>query len=366
MSIVLDFAIKSKLDSFKLDVRAQISDGITGVFGPSGHGKTSLLNAIAGLHKPNSGYINICEQEVYNSDKKINVAIRKRKIGYVFQDFRLFPHYSIYNNIVFGQIKKDTDENISLENVIKVLDIESLLDKKPDQCSGGEKQRVTIARAIVSGARVLLLDEPFSALDTHLRKEIIPFLYAVNREFKIPILIVSHDLPDLLNLTDNLLLLQNGRILSHGKFHDLILDEKNLNILHQSGWYNILHVFVAKSLLEEQLMVLKSTTSNLEVQALIQYSNKALQVNTPLKVLIRPENITLSKQRISNISLRNQIEGTIKKVFLKDGLAFCIVDVGEKIIVEVTEASQKNMRLKVGERVFCLFKSAALKIFSMA
>jgi molybdate transport system ATP-binding protein len=283
----------------------------------------------------------------------------------VFQDLRLFPHYTIYKNLLYGQKKNHEDGHASPEAVIKVLKIESLLDKKPDQCSGGEKQRVAIGRAILSGSRILLLDEPFSALDTNLRKEIIPFLFAVNREFKLPIVIVSHDLPDLLSLTDNLLLLQNGRILSHGKFHDLILDEQNLNIMHQSGWYNIMHVFVFASLPAKQMVLLKSATSNLQIQVLTQFVTNSLKVNNKLKVLIRPENIALAKEPVASISLRNQIEGTIKKVFLKDGLAFCIVDVGENIIVEVTEASQKNMQLVAGEKIYCLFKSAALKIFSV-
>lgn len=363
MSTVLDFHIELKRDDFVLNVKAKISDGITGIFGPSGHGKTSLLDSIAGLVKPDSGYININGDSIYNSNDKRNLPARSRKVGYVFQDLRLFPHYTIYNNLKYGQ--KSNDNLATFNEVLEVLKIRPLLNKKPDQCSGGEKQRVAIGRAILSGSEILLLDEPFSALDTNLRKEIIPFLFAVNREFKIPIVIVSHDLPDLLSLTDNLLLLQNGEILAHGKFHDLILDEQNLNVMHQSGWYNIMHVFVFASLPTKQMVLLKSHTSNLQIQVLTQFLNTSVAVNTALKVLIRPENIALAKDPVSNISLRNQIEGTITKVFLKDGLAFCIVDVGENIIVEVTEASQKNMQLVAGEKVYCLFKSAALKIFSV-
>jgi len=362
MTPILEFDFKLERKDFVLNVNAEISGGITGIFGPSGHGKTSLLNSIAGLTIPESGFIALNGQRIFDSEDKINIPVKKRKIGYVFQDIRLFPHYSIKNNLNYGRQIKSNDS--VFKEVVKILKIEYLLNKKPEHCSGGEKQRVAIGRAILSGSRILLLDEPFSAVDVNLRKEIIPFLNAVNQKFNIPILIVSHDLPDLLSLTDNLILLKDGKILAHGKFQDLIINQSNLEIMHESGWYNVLHLNIFAQHEAKNIVLLRSEESNLQIQALNQALNGDVKINQQLKVLIKPENIALSKETVSNISLRNQIQGTIKNVFLKNGLAFCIVDVGEKIIVEVTEASQKNMRLKPGEKVFCLFKSAALKIFS--
>lgn len=362
MTPILEFNIKLKRKDFELAVKAEISDGITGIFGPSGHGKTSLLNSIAGTVNPDMGYIKLKGTEVFSAEKKLNTPVKNRKVGYVFQDVRLFPHYTIKKNLKYGSKKNDADS--IFQKVVATLKISHLLAKKPEQCSGGEKQRVAIGRAILSGSQILLMDEPFSAVDTRLRKEIIPFLNAVNQKFQIPILIVSHDLPDLLSLTDNLLLLQEGKILAHGKFQDLILNESNLNIMHESGWFNILHLYVFASLPSKNMVLLNNDKNVLQIQVLNQSLHHNTEINTALKVLIKPENISLSKERVSNISLRNQIQGTIKKVFLKEGLAFCIVDVGVNIIVEVTEASQKNMMLEAGEKVFCLFKSAALKFFS--
>lgn len=361
MSLVLEFHIKLKRKDFLLNVNAKISDGITGIFGPSGHGKTTLLNAIAGTIAADTGCINIKGETVFDSAQRINVPVKNRKVGYVFQDVRLFPHYTIYKNLNYGSKVKGSC--VIFEEVVDVLKVAHLLRKRPEQCSGGEKQRVAIGRAILSGSQILLMDEPFSAVDVNLRKEIIPFLNAVNLKFKIPIIIVSHDLPDLLSLTDNLLLLQEGEILAHGKFHDLILNENNLNAMHESGWYNIMHLFVFASLPSKEMVLLKSHKGDLQIQVLNHSMQGKVEINTLVKVLLKPENIALAKEHVSNISLRNQIQGTIKKVFLKDGLAFCIVDIGENIIVEVTEASQKNMKLLPGEKVFCLFKSAALKIF---
>jgi len=371
MTPALSFHIKLRRNDFTLDVKAEIPNGITGIFGPSGHGKTSLLNSIAGIIKPDAGYIHLNGDTLFNADKKVNVKIRQRKVGYVFQDGRLFPHYTIKKNLLYGE--KNPDKELFNE-VVDTLQIAHLLNKKPEQCSGGEKQRAAIGRAIISGSKILLMDEPFSALDVNLRREIIPYLNRVHQKFSLPILIVSHDLPDLLSLTDNLLLLKNGRLQGHGKFSDLLDRPENLELMHESGWYNVMHLSVFAHLESKNMVLLKSNKSNLQIQALTQTIGKEFSVltqtigkefsvNQELKVLIKPESIALSKEAVQNISLRNQVEGTIKDVFLKDGLAFCVVDVGENIIVEVTEASQKSMSLTPGGKVFCLFKSAALKIY---
>jgi molybdate transport system ATP-binding protein len=186
---------------------------------------------------------------------------------------------------------------------------------------------------------------------------------AIHKKFKVPVLIVSHDLPDLLSIADQLILIKNGEIIDQGKFQQLISKEVNLEVMNQSGLYNVLNVQVFAHLEAKNLVLLKSHSSNLQIQALQQTLNNHTPIGRNLKVLIRPENIALSKNIVPNISLRNQVKGTIKKIFLKNGLAFCLVDVGENIIAEVTEASTRNLKLEPGETVYCLFKSAALKIF---
>ena len=352
MNKVLEFDIQLQRKDFLLNVNAKIDEGITGVYGPSGHGKTTLLNSIAGLVTPDLGQIQINGQKVFDSKKKINVPVKARKIGYVFQDVRLFPHLSILKNLKYG-FDLARDKN-SFDEIVSILDIANLLHKKPSECSGGEKQRVAIGRALLSGAQILIMDEPFSAVDVNLRGSIIPFLKTINERFKMPMLIVSHDLPDLLSLTSNLLL---------GKFQDLILDESNLEIMKGAGLYNAFDLFVFASLKAQNMVLLKSPSNDFQVQVLcLPFQNKA-EIGKQMKVLIRPEDISISLQPVSQISLRNQIKGTIEKIFSKDGLSFCLVNAGEKVLVEITESSRKNMNLGVGETVFCLFKSAALKIF---
>jgi molybdate transport system ATP-binding protein len=260
-------------------------------------------------------------------------------------------------------VQKNSDGKINFDEVVEILNINPLLNKKPSECSGGEKQRIAIGRALLSGAQILIMDEPFSAVDVNLRNNIIPFLNTINNRFNIPMLIVSHDLPDLLSLTHHLLLLKNGEVKALGNFQDLILDESNVGIMKVAGLYNVFNLYVFAALPAQNMVLLKSPANDFQVQVLCQPFNNNAKIGKQMKVLIRPEDISISLQPVKQISLRNQIQGTIEKIFSKEGLSFCVVDAGEKVLVEITEASRKNMNLDVGETVYCLFKSAALRIF---
>ena len=363
MNKVLEFDITLQRKDFLFNVKAEIDNGITGVYGPSGHGKTTLLNLISGLLQPDSGYINIYETKVFDSENSINISAKNRKVGYVFQDVRLFPHLSILKNLKYG-FDEELKKQIDFGEVVSVLNIANLLNKMPSECSGGEKQRVAIGRALLSGAHILIMDEPFSAVDVNLRSNIIPFLKTINERFKIPMLVVSHDLPDLLSLTNSLLLLKNGQIKGFGKFQDLILQESNLDMMKGAGLYNAFDLFVFAALPSKNMVLLKSASNNFQVQVLCQPFQNKVEIGKQMKILIRPEDISISLQSVTQISLRNQIQGTIERIFSKDGLSFCLVDAGEKILVEITEASLRNMNLEIGKTVYCLFKSAALKIFN--
>ena len=362
MNPFLKFDIKLQRKDFLLHVKAEIKNGITGVYGPSGHGKTSLLNSIAGLVKPDAGVIQIKGKTVFDSNQKINLPAKDRKIGYVFQDVRLFPHLSVIQNLKYG-INKKSSERINFDELTEILEITALLQKKPSECSGGEKQRIAIGRALLSGAQILIMDEPFSAVDVNLRNNIIPFLNTINQRFNIPMLIVSHDLPDLLSLTNHLLLLKNGKVQALDNFQDLILDESNVDVMKGAGLYNAFDLSVFATLPAQDMILLKSDCNDFQIQALCQPLNKKVEIGKQMRILIRPEDISISLQAVAQISLRNQIQGVIEKVFSKDGLSFCLVNAGEKVLVEITEASLKKMNLEVGKKVYCLFKSAALKIF---
>ncbi|MEO1653173.1 MAG: ATP-binding cassette domain-containing protein, partial [Bacteroidota bacterium] len=211
--------------NFDLKIQEQFGSGITGVFGPSGAGKTSLLQAIAGLAKPSRGRIQVGGRILFDSVEKINLPVEKRNIAYVFQDGRLFPHLNVESNLKYG-LNKKKEGPISFKEVVDLLQLSHLLKSKPAQISGGERQRTALGRALLSSPDLLLLDEPFSAVDMQLRQQILHFILKVQQRTNLPISVVSHDLPDLLKLSKKLCIIKEGACLAHADYYDLLKDQQ--------------------------------------------------------------------------------------------------------------------------------------------
>ena len=186
--------------------------GITALFGPSGAGKTSIVNMVAGLMKPARGSIHIRGRCLFDSERGINLPPEKRNVGYVFQEGFLFPHLSIKGNLLYGRRRGGRPGGIDFDQVVDLLDIRRLLPRKPKNLSGGEKQRVAFGRAVLARPDILLMDEPLASLDEARKKEMLPFIKDLNTRFSIPILYVSHSMEEILTLTDNVIRLANGKI----------------------------------------------------------------------------------------------------------------------------------------------------------
>jgi molybdate transport system ATP-binding protein len=193
--------------------------GITAFFGHSGAGKTSVVNMVAGLLKPDSGRIAVNDRVVFDSDKKINLAPEKRRCGYVFQDGRLFPHMSVESNLLYGmRLVPEKERLINFGEVIELLGIEHLLKRRPAKLSGGEKQRVAIGRALLTSPDILLFDEPLASLDEPRKAEVLPFIAKLPKALSIPILYVSHSLNEIRALANKIVIMENGRIVDSGEF----------------------------------------------------------------------------------------------------------------------------------------------------
>lgn len=349
--------------NFQLNIDVHFQTGITGIFGPSGAGKSTFLHLLAGLEKPDEGKIVAGESVLWDTEKNIDIPARLRRIGYVFQEGRLFPHMNIKNNLTFAQAyHKQEKATIDFEEVVDLLEIRSLLQKFPKNLSGGEKQRVAIGRALLSKPRILLMDEPFSSLDFALRKQIIPYLIKINRRLSIPILVVSHDLPDLLSLTQDLFLLRKGKVVGKGKYLDLITKDASLDIMRGAGLLNVIPFQVREHDMENGISVLSNQNAVHEIKVQRELMCEICQIGDEMNVSLRPEDIALTLQPIENISIRNQIPGIITKIIQKECKTYCIVDVGFQLIVSITQASQKKMNLQEGKEVYCLFKSMALEV----
>jgi molybdate transport system ATP-binding protein len=206
--IILDFQLVQ--GSFTLNLTLHLDHPITALFGPSGAGKTTVLDAIAGLRTPRSGSIRINDRVLFDSGRAVNVPAHSRHVGYVAQDVALFPHMSVRRNVLYGRRK---GQRLSLDTVTRMLEIEALLDRDVPQLSGGERQRVALARALMSAPELLLLDEPLAAVDVERRRRILPYIERVRDQMRIPIVYVTHDHAEAAELSDEVIVLEQGRII---------------------------------------------------------------------------------------------------------------------------------------------------------
>lgn len=198
------------------------ASGITALYGPSGAGKTSVINMIAGLSKPDSGLISIGGRVLYDSAKGINIPPDKRQIGCVFQEGRLFPHMSVHSNLAYGMrlIPKEK-RKISMDQVVALLGVEHLLSRRPKNLSGGEKQRVGIGRALLTSPSVMLMDEPLASLDESRKEELLPFISRISTDFSMPIIYVSHVLHEIHRLTNAVVRLRDGHVVGNEPSSDV-------------------------------------------------------------------------------------------------------------------------------------------------
>ncbi len=220
---MLDINLKKKQGSFTVETSFICQgSGVTALFGHSGAGKTSVINMIAGLTRPDEGHIVVNNHCVFDGKKGIDIPPEKRRFGYIFQEGRLFPHLSVRANLIYGMKRVPPGERyIEFDQVVELLGIGHLLKRHPATLSGGEKQRVAIGRSLLTSPVLLLMDEPLASLDAARKTEVLPFIARLSGHFSVPILYVSHSVDEILNLADNLVFLSGGRPVAVGSVEEV-------------------------------------------------------------------------------------------------------------------------------------------------
>jgi molybdate transport system ATP-binding protein len=363
MTASLDLNLHLNRGSFLLDAQLALPvKGITAIFGSSGCGKTSLLRAIAGLEPETTGDIRFGES-VWQQANHI-VPAYQRAIGYVFQEASLFPHLSVKENLHYGIKRMGKRMNmhsdkfpLDFDEVVRLLGVESLLERDPQGLSGGERQRVAIARALLPNPDLLLMDEPLAALDANSKRDILPYLDRLHRELNIPILYVSHSADEVARLADYLVLMESGRIQAHGAINTM-LTRLDLPLAHHDNAEAVIEARVTGFDEAYDLMQLSTAAGEFNVAR----QNVELGQSVRLRLLARDISLTLKSQTES--SILNVIPIKIEEIAAPyQGSAQSLIRLdagGESLLARLTRKSVAELGLQEGQRVYAQVKSVAV------
>lgn len=352
------------LDRYTLSVDISLRRHVTGIFGISGSGKTSLLETIAGLRRGAQGMLRLGDHVWQDTSRKTFVAPERRNIGYVPQDGLLFPHRNVRANLTLGQRRarqQGQDVEALQQEVIALLELDKLLERRVDTLSGGERQRVALGRALCSGPRLLLLDEPLAALDHGMRRRLLPFLRTIRQSFDIPMLLVSHDPIEVQALCDDLVVLRDGQVVARGEPR-VTLMQASCNAAEFA--HLIENVLPCRFDRHEGEATLVRIGANGEGPLLTMPRVSDAEAPSQM-VAIRSQDIIISIPRPNGLSARNIVPAVVRRIAEsgKKFLAFCAVDgCAVEVAVEVTAASLQELDINPGTPVFLIIKASALEL----
>jgi molybdate transport system ATP-binding protein len=343
--------------------------GLTAIFGASGAGKSTLINLVAGLHQPDRGRIAVGPTVFFDASTRVVLPVERRGLGYVFQDGRLFPHLSVRGNLEFGKRRAGRHTGgaaVDFANVVELLGLGALLERRPHALSGGEKQRVAFGRALLSQPRLLLMDEPLASLDTARKAEVLPYIERLRDEFAVPILYVSHSPDEVLRLATALVLLDRGRVVTAGPLADVLMQPEARPFFAGAEPGALVFATVESHDDRYQMSSLACDGFVLRVPHI------DLAPGTAVRLRIPAREIALALARPSDVSITNRIEGLIESVGSQaDGhAAHALVTVrigaATTLAVTITRESAERLALVPGLRVWCLIKSVVLDAGALA
>jgi molybdate transport system ATP-binding protein len=360
---MLSVAATHRFGNFRLDAAFDSAGGLTALFGRSGSGKTTLVNAIAGLFRPERGHVVLDGAVLADSGRGLFVPARRRRIGYVFQEGRLFPHLTVRQNLLYGRwFAPKGGRPGEFDQVVDLLGIGPLLARRPANLSGGEKQRVAIGRALLSRPRLLVMDEPLAALDEARKDEILPYVERLRDHAGVPIVYVSHAIAEVVRLATTLVVMSEGRVAAVGPTAAIMarLDLFPLTGRAEAG--AILETRVAAHDSIFGLTTLRAAAGDLRVPRI------DLPLGSALRVRIRARDVMIGLARPEALSALNVLPGTVAEIGRLDGP---IVDIrldcaGEALVARLTRRSVETLRLAPGRAVYAVIKSIAFDHHALA
>ncbi|MGR5231599.1 molybdenum ABC transporter ATP-binding protein ModC [Vibrio rotiferianus] len=358
MSIEVQFKQSLGETNFNIDLSLP-GNGISALFGRSGAGKTTLINVISGLVTPQQGKVSIGEHVLFDSSEGINLPTHKRKIGYVFQDSRLFPHYSVKGNLLYGVVDKDEEY---FDKVTELLAIKPLLKRFPISLSGGEKQRVAIARALLSKPNLLLMDEPLASLDMPRKREVMPFLEELSEQVNIPIVYVTHSLQEILRLAQHLSILEQGTIMMSGKLEEVWASHA------MRPWQSFSdHSSLFEGNISNHHEKYALTCVKLAPNVCLWVQKVDGEPGMPIRLQVRANDVSIALEKPVSTSIRNVLPATVASIEEmnagedKQSITVSLkLDDDCHLWATITPWALDDLNLKVGDTVYAQVKGVSV------
>ncbi len=351
----LDLHIKHRFGDFALDAQIQAGAGVTALFGRSGAGKTSIVNAVAGLLQPETAQISFDGETLCDTDRRLHVPPHQRGFGYVFQDARLFPHLDVLKNLRYGARFATRPVTIAEPDVVALLGLAPVLHRMPQSLSGGERQRVALGRALLSQPRMLLMDEPLASLDGPRKQDILPYLEHLKSAVGLPILYVSHALDEIARLADHLVLLQNGSVAAQGPVFSVMSDPAAIPLL---GVREAGAVLEAKVLGHDP-----DGLSKLAVPAgTLELPGVAAEIGATVRLRVLAQDVILSRTAPIGLSSVNILPVRVVDVLPGGGpgAAISLDAAGQRLLARVTARAVKDLDLRPNVEAFAILKATSV------